>query len=271
VNPTSIAFTPPTTDTPPQVMIDPPNTFVGTLRVSVTASDGVNSDTERFSVQVNVPASAPDLAPIAPQTMTNNQSLDVNLSVTDADTLPAGLNYTAAADDYGYVLDQALSLAQYAPVWDNSSGLQEKWIFDAAGKWYFIHLVGNQAMLRRLDGDSNLSDDTLIAVLHRAYYDDPDARLVHPVSIAFTPTTTGGASPKVTIDPPDSFVGSLWVSVTVTDGTSSDTENFPVTVNASGGLTLLGGASSRPDYVNAVDQIFGDLSTLVEDDSDFAE
>jgi hypothetical protein len=95
--------------------------------------------------------------------------------------------------------------------------------------------------------------------------------LVNPVSIAFTPTTTGGASPKVTIDPPDTFVGSLWVSVTVSDGANSDTESFAVTVNASGGLILSEGASSGLDYVQAVDHIFGDLSTLVDEDSDWTD
>jgi hypothetical protein len=236
VNATSMVFSPPVAGDPPKATIDPPGiAFVGTLRVSITVSDGSNSESELFNVEVTP---AIDLAPIAAQTMLNNQVLDVALTVTDPNTPLANLNYVTAADDYGFVLDQALALASYHPQYDNFSGLAEKWIVDSLGKWYFIHLDGaGKALLRRWMEDAAPANDPLVAELHRVYYDDPASRLVNASSALFQPPA-GGVPPQVTIDPVNTFVGTLWVDVTVTDGTSADTEEFPVTVNASGGAEL---------------------------------
>jgi hypothetical protein len=208
VFPASVASTPTAGGDPPQVTVDPPNTYLGTLRVSVTASDGTGSDTEAFSVQVSGPgAGAPDLAAIADQAMTSDQLLDVALSVYDSDTPAAGLTYTASADDYGYVLDQTLSLVSYSPNFDNTYGAGEKWLQDSAGEWYLIHLDGaGQAFLRKWDGGGNVTDGQLVAQLHRAYYDDPAGRLVFPASIAST-LTAAGDPPLVTLDFTQLFPG----------------------------------------------------------------
>jgi hypothetical protein len=240
-----------------------------------------------------------DLAPIANQTMLNDEALIVPLAAADPNLPLTGLSYTATANDYGYLLDQELALTLYVPLWDNWGGLHEKWILDANRAWYFIHLSGGQAVLRRWDGDSNPADDTLVAQLHRAYYDDPAGRLVDPTSIAFTPATIG-VSAEMTIDPPNAFVGTLLVSVTVNDETESDTQSFCVQVNAASGLNsaqavlaiqrrtseaetyrtkpesaagrfanAANKATSRRDYVQAVDLTFENLSdTPTEKDSD---
>jgi hypothetical protein len=237
VNSVSIAFQTPVGGDPPKATIDPPGVaFVGTLRVSITVSDGAHQDTELFNVEVT---RAIDLAPIAAQTMLNNQVLDVTLSVTDPDTPLANLNYVTTADDYGFVLDQALNFGAYHPEYDNWGGLGEKWILGAGAKWYIIRLDGatGRAHLRLWKEDGVLANDPLVAELHRVYYDDPISRLVLASPNFFQPPA-GGVPPKVTIDPVNTFVGTLWVEVTVTDGTSADAEAFAVTVNASSGAEV---------------------------------
>jgi hypothetical protein len=296
VNPVSIAFTPATSTVPAQVTIDPPNAFLGTLWANVTVSDGVNTDSEAFRVEVT---QGIDLAPIPNQIMFNNQVRTVPLAATDPDTPPAGLSFTATADDYGFVLDQMLNLASYQPHFDNYYGAGDKWLVDASGVWYLIHLDGaNQAFLRRWDGGSNVTDDTLVAELHRVYYDDVATRLVTPVSIAFTPATSSIPA-QVTIDPADTFVGTLRVNVTVSDGPHSASESFSVHVNASGDgvsaaeaflagqgrpsekaqtskprpaeadLAMEGAgepSSARRDHVQAVDVAFEDILGLLSEE-----
>jgi hypothetical protein len=167
------------------------------------------------------------------------------------------------------------------------------------GAWYLIHLDGGtgRAMLRRWDGGSFITDDTLVADLHPAYYADPVGRLVNAVSMAFTPATTSVPA-EVTIDPPDTFVGTLRVDVTVSDGSAMDLESFSVQVNAAGGLSLAEAAlavqrrsseeeaqpaeaqsasvvvtgggepsSRRRASVQAVDEVFEDLSDTLTDEA----
>jgi hypothetical protein len=295
VNPTSIVFTAATGNSPAQVTVNPPNTFLGTLRVHVTVSDGTNSDSEACSVEVT---QGIDLAPIPNQALLNNAVLDVPLTATDPDTPPAGLSFIATADDYGFLLDQMLNLASYHPNFDNYYGVGDKWLKDGSGVWYLIHLDAGtgRAYLRRWDGGALITDDTLVAELHPAYYADPVGRLVNTVSIAFSPATNSIPA-RVTIDPPDAFVGTLRVNVTVSDGPHSDAESFSVQVNASGGSTSLASAALagerrtsratvrstpqsaaalssafaadfavRRHYRQAVDEIFESFDALTEDD-----
>jgi hypothetical protein len=135
-----------------------------------------------------------DLAPIAAQAMRNDEVLDVALSVSDPNTPLADILYMTSANDYGFVLDQALSFVAYQSSFDNWGNLGEKWLKDAAGAWYIIHLDGasGKAMLRRWNGDAALADDPLVAELHRVYYDHPEARLVNPASIAWTRCSAQG-------------------------------------------------------------------------------
>jgi hypothetical protein len=178
---------------------------------------------------------------------------------TDPNTPPSGLTFTATADDYGFVLDQMLNLASYAPAFNDYFGADEKWLQDAAGAWFLIHLDGitGRAMLRRWEGGAMVTDDDLVAELHRAYYDDPLARLVNPVSIAFSPPASN-APARVTVDPPDTFVGTLRVNVMVSDGSGSDQESFSVQVNAGAGQ-----ASPRRETTQLVDRAFEEFADFL--------
>jgi hypothetical protein len=231
--PTSIAASAPVSGTSPAVLtIDPNDNFVGTLRYQATVSDGTSSDSKSFLVTVNTGGPVnqpPQLAAIANQTMTNAQVLNINLSATDPDTPLANLVYTAGLDDYGYVLKQQYGLTSESTGTYNWGGQQEKW-FKSGTTWYFILPSG--AFYRWGGGTPAqlLSTGTLLAQLHTVYY-TTTSRLTAATSIAASAPVSGTAPAVLTVDPNDSFVGTLRYAVTVSDGNSSDTKNFLVTVN----------------------------------------
>jgi hypothetical protein len=117
---------------------------------------------------------APILAPIADQTMTAGQkSVTVALSASDPDG--DALTFTAkvpgALVGLAYQLDQYLGLTFGGNYFQNSNGVQEKWM-QAGGDWYAILPNGQ---LRRWLGtlSQTMSPAGLVSVLDPTYHADP--------------------------------------------------------------------------------------------------
>jgi hypothetical protein len=211
-----------------QLTVNPPVGYVGTFGVEVTVSDGNASASRTFKVTVTTAAnSAPVLAPIADQTM--SQTKTVPLSASDADGDPLSFSArTVSGSSELYQLDQQLGLDYGGSYFTNNLRLGEKWIASSTSQWYIILPSGE---LRRWLGtiDSTLSDAALVARLSAEVHADPSLlwNASAPPSVAYS-----FANGALTMQLQSAYTGSFVVEVTVSDGQLSASRTFTVTIGA---------------------------------------
>jgi hypothetical protein len=202
--------------------------FSGSFTVHVTASDGTLTASSSFTVNV-IDYAAPTLDPIGAQTVKAGQTATVNLSATN----PAGLalSYSAgvpAGDARAYQLKQDLGLLAAADYYTDAQGLQEKWLQGAGSAWYMILASGE---VRRWGGTlaATMAASALVATLDSSYYVDPsklwNAQPAAPATVAVTGN-------QLVIQPRAGFTGAFTVTVTLSDGITTSTRTFKVTVVA---------------------------------------
>ncbi|MGE3780177.1 MAG: lipoprotein 17-related variable surface protein, partial [Pirellulaceae bacterium] len=212
-----------------QLTIDPAGGFTGEFTVTVTATDGTDSDAESF--QVEVTNHAPQLAAIQNQSMTPSQdTLVLNLTATDADGDAISFSATAVQVDtaaqLAYTLDQQYDFFAASSEAHNLRGAGEKYLQGKGGAWYFILADG-----RLYRWNTTIADGTLLGTLNSSYHtavsklfnvQAPQATSVN-VSLTFDGS-------QLTVDPAAGLTGQFSVTVTATDGTASDMETFSVEV-----------------------------------------
>lgn len=212
-----------------KMTITPLAGFTGSFTVQVTASDGVASATRTFTVNVTQ-YSPPTLAAIPDQTIKAGQSaLAVNLAVANPGGLP--LTYSAqvqGGDSQAYQIKQNLGLTSSPSSYTNALGLKEKWILGSNYQWYILLPNGE---LRKWSNTvkATMAATALIATLDVSYYQDPSKLYNAQPGAGATVTVSGG---QLVIRPVAGFKGSFTVTVTVTDGTTTLTRTFQVTVTA---------------------------------------
>jgi hypothetical protein len=206
-----------------QLTVTPPVGFVGTLLIEVSASDGMTAGTRTFNLNVtNVP---PVLTAIANQTMTTGQTqrvLTLSASDVDGDTL----TFSARTMSLAYQLDQQLGLTFPGTYYLNAWGMNEKWLQSSNGQWYCI-LSSGELRLWAGTAAETLKPAALVATLGSAYYADPSLLWNAAPTIAATASVSGT---QLTIAP-NGFVGTFIVEVSASDGTTSTTQRFTVTVS----------------------------------------
>jgi hypothetical protein len=194
----------------------------GNFGVAVTASDGKGgTDLKFFKVTVSGTANTPPvLATIPNQTISHTAgSFAYTLSASDPDGDP--LTFSATVASQAYTLKQTDGLFSDGNLWYNWGGKNEKWMQGAGGTWYYILPTGQ---LYLWDG-SGTASGTLVATLETAYYTDPS--LLYNAGVG---GTAGVSGTRLTVTPSAGFVGKLTVTVTVSDGFSTDTKSFILTV-----------------------------------------
>jgi cyclophilin family peptidyl-prolyl cis-trans isomerase len=130
---------------------------------------------------------------------------------------PEKLHEAAHAD----ALRQQLDLIPSTNYSTNWGGLNEKWI-RGSGSWFYILPDGR---FFRWHGGS-LNDSTLIATLHRDHYVDP--ALLHTGPLDQLSVGAGIDDVRLTITPPDGFLGTFEVIVTAVANGHSYSESFLV-------------------------------------------
>ena len=218
------------------------------------------------------------LVEIGDQTVSpNDVSMKINLVSIDADG--DDLTYTAVigntADNTAYELDQQHDFwlpaeAAQNDYWFNYRGEQERYL-----NGFFI-LPGGE--LYRWGG--NIENSTYVATLDARYHADPS--LLVDVMLPDVPTATVSFEGNtLTITPPPDFVGSFEVTVTVSDGNSSDSETFVVNIVESAFPTVFtatkeedsskdSGSSTEAakqsalnsDDTDSLDTVFADLNVM---------
>ena len=198
--------------------------YTGTLQVSVTASDGAGSATQSF--QVNVSNAALALASIGNVATTIGSPVQVALNATDASGRAVSYQVQVTGDNPAYDLEQSLGLDYTGNLLQNAIGLNEKWLQSSTsnqtyGGWYAILPDGE---VRPWTGGN--STGATVARLDPAVY-------LNPSLLYNAAAPTAGASVNgsvLTLSPPGNFTGSLQVTVVASDGTSTTSRQFAVTV-----------------------------------------
>jgi hypothetical protein len=209
-----------------QLTIQAPSGYTGSFVVQAGVSDGTTSVTQSFTVTVVAATVALTLDTPANQTLNAGKSLSVNLSAHGG----AGpLTYSAkvtGGSSQAYQLKQQLGLAYAGNYFANSWGYQEKWLLGANEQWYFILPNGQ---LRKWAGSisASMSAAGLVASLSSSYYATPSLLWNAKPAPAIAVTLKGN---QLTIQAPAGARGSFVVQVTVSDGTSTVTKSFTVTV-----------------------------------------
>ena len=232
--------------------------FQETLLVELTVSDGMAASTESF--QVEVTNSAPELAPIADQTMSHRNttlSLDTGASDADGDTL----QYTVAAlavdpmARTAYDLDQQYDLYQWhGSFWTNTRGQGEKYIASYTNGTASPLLIFPNGEVYEWGG--SMDELTYITTLTVDYYNDPfllcNAQMpdYSPVDAADVQFSVNAG--VLTITRAADYQNSFIVQLAVSDGAGAASESFLVSVT-----------NSAPELASIADQTMSSRTTTL--------
>jgi hypothetical protein len=208
----------------------PADGFVGDLRVSVTASDGMDTVGEAFLVSVT--NSTPVLEPIGSRTMSHTEdAINILLEATDADGDPLSYSAdvyssyaTASLEGNLLTVDPADGFVGYFRVSITASDGM-----DTASETFWVSVTNSTPVLEAIDNRTMPhSQDTMTIELEASDADgDPLTFAANVYSTGATASLNGNL---LTIDPADGFAGEFWVSVTASDGIGTVRETFTVTV-----------------------------------------
>jgi len=208
--------------------IDPAADFMGEFFVRASVSDGYDTTSEVFAVEVT--NSAPQLQSIDNETISHNQNtVDVTLvsSDDDGDTV----SYSAevfATEELAYQLDQECGFhSARDDHYFNARGYSEKYICGTDSNWYFLRTGGE---LYRWNG--SIAGSPLVATLGDAYYNDPSMLFNVPAPAASIAgqVSLGLSGSTLTIDPAADYLGDFQVKVTADDGLETTFQTFVVSV-----------------------------------------
>jgi hypothetical protein len=185
----------------------------GVFGIEVTVSDGVESASTSFNVEVtNI---APELS-IDNQTATSGVPLEVELPALDADGQEVVYTIEVLGDELS-ALDSEHGFWSSGNYYDNYLGQNERWIRDADNQWHYLLSDGS---LYRWDGSFNASP--LVAELGSEVYDDPSL-LTDPQPVAVTATIENGV---LIITAAEGYVGNVQIRVTASDGFDQTSTTF---------------------------------------------
>lgn len=191
----------------------------GTVEIEVTVSDGEESASTSFNLEVINTAPEVD---IADQVATSGVPLEVALPAFDADGQTIYYEVEVIGDELS-VLDNEHGFWSGGNYYDNYLGQNERWIRDAGNQWHYLLPNGE---LHRWDGSFEASP--LIATLNSEVYDDPSL-LTDPQAVPVEASIVGGA---LIVTPAEGYIGNVQIRVTVSDGFAETSTTFQVNVVA---------------------------------------
>jgi subtilisin-like proprotein convertase family protein len=232
----TLIFNAPTPAAPPgasavvsgnSLTVTTPAHYTGTFRVIVTATDGILTTSQSFLVHVT--DRAPLLQPVPDQALPPGGPTTVTVAASDPD---AGDNVTLGASVAGYSpayeLQQQLGLYMNGSFYQNTDGLNEKWLFSAVQNRWFVILPDGE--VRPGSTATNLA--TTLVTLSKADYLDPTQ--IFKAAAPVAPTGAGAtlSGNTLTVTAPSGFTGAFRVVVTATDGVLTTSQQFLVNVTA---------------------------------------
>jgi subtilisin family serine protease len=206
--------------------ITPQDGFAGSFEVYVTASDGIATTVENFTMTVT--NEAPILS-IADQTMSHqSESLDINLSATDADGDPLTYSVSVSASE-SHSLQGRIEVQRHIARRDNYRGWGEKYLQGASGAWFYVLANGD---LYRWNSVESPTGNSLEGTVDVSYYADLQSLINLDVagSVAAIEGVASISGDVLTITPQDGYAGSFYVHVTASDGIVDTVASFNMTV-----------------------------------------
>ena len=213
--------------------LNPVANFTGSGSITVRVSDGTLNDTDTFTVNVVNQNDAPVLSAIGNQSMNEDTTLNVALSATDidGDTLSFSVSGSTAQLNAS-VSGSTLTLAPDT----NYTGTGSVTIVVSDGsltdsETFSVTVAGtNDAPVLSAIGAKSLDEDTTLLVGLSATDSDGDT-LSFSVSSSTSSLGASVSGSTLTFAPTSDFYGSGSVTVTVSDGSLTDSETIAVTVN----------------------------------------
>lgn len=203
--------------------ITPKKPFPDTLVVTVFASDGAATTTEKFNVRMR--NEAPVLGSLPNLSVGRAKPFTVNLGGHD----PEGdkITYTVKISNLYAELKERFGLYSLPSLGYNANSLEEKWIGGADGR-YFVRPNG---LLYKYLGSGRVADNSVVvASVGLEVYNNPSILTDFPVKLSQLASVQIVGS-NLIIDPHDSFVGTFTVEVTASDWLNSTKKSFSVTVS----------------------------------------
>jgi subtilisin-like proprotein convertase family protein len=228
--------------------ITPASGLIGSTVVTIRVADGDTVISKSFGFTVNAP-SAPVIAAIADQTTKVNAGINIPVGVVSPDTAISNLVFTATASNTKLVtqvvaLNTGTNLLVGIGLGAGQSGAAS--ITVTANDGYTtvsraFTLVVNPLTPPTLGVIANQSTGENIALTIPLAVNSPDTKLS---SLSFggvasdtnlisgVTVVVNGTNVVATVTPVANKSGSATISISVTDGTTTDTKSFAVTVNA---------------------------------------
>ncbi len=190
----------------------------------------------------------PVLNAIGDVTMSRSQdTFNVPLTATDSDGDPITFSATAgqanAVDQLAYQLDQQYGFSLNGSDYNNYRGAGEKYVVGSSGQWYFILADGSLH-----SWNSTIANSPTIATLDSSFHTTL-SKLYNAQSVTVTPVNVGLSfnGNNLIIDPASGFTGTFQVNVNASDGNTSASRTFNVTVsNQTPTLAAIADKSMRP-------------------------
>jgi hypothetical protein len=203
-----------------------PSGFTGAFRVFVTATDGVLTTSQQFLVNVTAGSAGnqtPQLQPVPDQTATHGGGpLTVRVAANDPDGDPVNVQAVVSLTGPAADLQRRLALYLNGSFFQNFDGLNEKWLFSATQRQWYVILPDGEVR----PGNTVTNPATDVATLDSSYWQDPNLIYAPPL-----PVTVSVAGGTVTVVPATNFSGTIRVTVTASDGQLMTAQSFRVTVN----------------------------------------
>jgi fibronectin type 3 domain-containing protein/regulation of enolase protein 1 (concanavalin A-like superfamily) len=199
--------------------------WTSAMVITVTVSDGRGgTDSKTFNVIVTASTNQPPVLQAIPnQTVPSSQQvISVPLVASDPDGDPLTFSWTAQS--LAYVLTQQTGPLTYFSIYDNVFGAGEKWLQAADSQWYFILANGE---FYRWNG-SGSATGTLLGNVGSSYYADANRLVNVPANQPRAMLSISGTTLTITRDL--SWISAIVVTVTVSDGSLTDSKTFTVTV-----------------------------------------
>jgi hypothetical protein len=201
----------------------------GNYTITAVATDELGYTAQTSVGPVSVADGTLVLAPIPDQSTPINQPLNVTLPGSDADGDPLTYGFQLPSQ-VAYNLKQSLGLhVDPSGIWQNYLGQNERWLrggtLDQPGPWYYI-LPNGQFFAWNVTPHTDTG--TLVATLTPTFWTPP--ALLWNAAPTATASLGGPLHNILTITPSTGFVGTIEVTATVTDGFTTASQSFHVTV-----------------------------------------
>jgi hypothetical protein len=195
--------------------------FVGRVLVEVTASNGSQSSTGLFLVNVRN-GHAPVLNHIPDRVISRStRTLEIDLGVSDGDGDPLTLRAQAHTHE-SLLNEQHRFYVDPRGLFENWAGLRERWLRSGStGDWYYLLPDGQLYYWTP-------STTRWIATLSPRVHADP--RLLYDAVSEQAPATVAVQDQRLIVTPSPNFAGSFPVQVSVTDGSAVTTQTFLVVI-----------------------------------------